>query len=71
MHVVVDSHGRKQVFFAITEMFFNNFQQFDIIEMETPYHKFQTSAEVEGITFKALLTQQDYEKYVLKLKTAN
>lgn len=68
MHIIIDDRGHTVVLFMIPEMFFNHFQQFDVIEIDSKYHKTQASTEVEGITFKTFLTKEDHEKFVLKIK---
>lgn len=68
MHVDVNCYGKKEVHISSTVKFFSIFNQFDIEDRQDYEYPYKAVIEVEGVIFLTLLTQQEYEKYVLKSK---
>lgn len=66
LFINVNARGQHTVQVIEAKLFFNKFNNFDINDFPSKEHPYQTFIEIEGVLFTALLTQADYEKFILK-----
>lgn len=65
-YISVDRDGRKEVHITDKELFFENFNQFDIEKRSSSEFPYQAATEVDGVIFLTIMSDNQYKLYVQK-----
>lgn len=64
--IEVDCFGKMAVHVLLTDSFFKQFKQYDIIERVSLEFPYQATCVIDDVEFYTLLSTEEYQRYVQK-----